>query len=150
MCRLCTISLSHRNMKFQATFKSLSPWTIITITGCALLSTIDVWREQPYTAVPLIRGTLPNLLAVPILTFGFLMLKFPKRLPYEPSLMTSQRKWFWLLFVSAFFVTVVWELLQLTGSLVFDVNDLYATGMGSIVTILLYFSLRKVAFLDAV
>ena len=137
-------------MELKGITKTPSPWALIAILGCALLATIDIWRDQAYTAVPLIRGTLPNFLAVPTLTFGFLMLKFPERLPYKPSLMTSQRKWFWILFVSSFFVTVLWELFQLAGSLVFDVNDLYASGIGSIFTILLYFMLRKVSFVHMV
>ena len=136
-------------MDSKLSLKTLSPWPVITIVGCILLSLIDVWREEAVTSVPLVRGTLPNFLAVPILTFGFLMIRFPSRVPFDSSVLKVQAKWFWTLWIATICITLAWEFLQLTGALVFDVNDLFATFAGAIVAAGLYGSLKYRSFLPA-
>ena len=133
-------------MELKDKLSSVSPWVVITIIGCALLSLVGIWRDQPATSVPLIRGTLPNFLAVPILTFDFLMIRFPQTVSYQPVIGSSQTKWFWSLWFCTLIITILWEFLQLTGNLVFDVNDLYATGFGAAVTLILFILLKNSSF----
>lgn len=127
----------------------LSPWAVITIVGCVALSLVDVWRDLGPTAVPIIRGTLPNLVAVPTLAFGFLMFRFPERQPYTTDQAAAQNRWFWGLWVGAFAVTVAWEFAQRTGRLVFDPLDLVATAVGAAGAAVLFAILRRVSFLPA-
>ncbi len=63
--------------------RTVTPWTLIAIVGCAVLTLVGFWRDGGPTAWPLVRGTLPNLVAVPTLAFGFLMLRFPERISPE-------------------------------------------------------------------
>jgi hypothetical protein len=74
---------------------ALSPWAVITLAGCAAIALMDVWRDAGPTAWPLVRGTLPNLVAVPTLAFGFLMVRFPERTPYRADRAAEQNRWFW-------------------------------------------------------
>lgn len=128
----------------------LSPWAVVTLIGCASLTAVDLWRDQGPTSFHILRGTLPNLVAVPTLTFGFLMVRFPDRCPFEASLAASQARWFWGLWASALVVTVAWEFAQRAGPLVFDPLDLYATVAGAGVAVALFFVLRRISFLPAV
>jgi hypothetical protein len=129
-------------MKLRDRLAKLSPWTVITIAGCTALALVDAWRDLGPTAVPLVRGTLPNLVAVPTLAFGFLMVRFPKRQPYDPERAAAQGRWFWGLWADAIAVTVAWEFAQQMGGLVFDPFDLCATAV-------LFVALRRVSFLSA-
>lgn len=128
---------SDHNTLFQsARLRTITPWSVITIVGCLLLTLIDLWRDGGPSTYPLIQGTLPNLLAVPILTFGFLMLRFSERIPQKDFPLL--KKWFYGLLASATVVTAAWEFTQLWGALVFDPNDLYATGLGVVLSWLLF------------
>lgn len=109
-----------------------SPWTLLALAGCAVLVLADYWREQAPGTFPLIRGTLPNLVAVPTLTFGFLMLRFPERQPFTPADAMRQKRHFRVLCVIATLATVIREFMQLTGKLVFDPLDLAATFIGAV------------------
>lgn len=123
----------------------MTPWLILTILGCALLSGIDYWRGLGPTSVPLIRGTLPNLIAVPTLTFGFLMILFPKRISNDPNQLSKQGRWFWSLWIFTLLITIGWEFLQLTGALVFDKNDIIATVIGAVLAISAFYLLRPLS-----
>ena len=136
-------------MAFRGLFAKLSPWAAITIGGCAVLFVVDAWRELGATSFPLIRGTLPNLVAVPTLTFGFLMFRFPERRPSDPMCAASQDRLFWFLWLGSFLATVAWEFSQLWGALLFDPLDLVATGVGAIATVIAFMSLRRFSFLPS-
>jgi hypothetical protein len=124
----------------------LSPWAVITIAGCATLALVDVWRDLGPTAVPLIRGTLPNLVAVLTLAFGALMVRFPERQSYSRERAAVQNRWFWSLWAGAIGVTVTWEFAQRSGRLVFDPLDLAATAVGAAAAAALYVFLRRLSF----
>jgi hypothetical protein len=126
----------------------LSPWTVIALLGCATLALVDFWRDQSPGAWPLVQGTTPNLVAVPTLVFGFLMLRFPERQLYTPENAARQSRLFWRLLAVATAVTVAWEFSQLTGKLVFDPLDLVATALGAIATVALFLGLSRVSFLQ--
>ena len=93
-------------MTLRNEFAKLSPWAVITIAGCAALTLVSVWRDHGSTAVPLVRGTLPNLVAVPTLAFGFLMIRFPERQPFDAALARVQDQWFWGLWIGTSMATV--------------------------------------------
>lgn len=125
---------------------NLSPWTLLTLAGCSILVLVDYWREQMPAFLPLAHGALPNLVAVPVLAFGFLMLRFPERRRYTPAESERERQLFWSLFAVATVVTVVWEFAQRSGNLVFDPLDLVATAIGAVVAMLLFRALRHFSY----
>ncbi|MEO1575584.1 MAG: hypothetical protein AAFU65_11570, partial [Pseudomonadota bacterium] len=57
--------------------RDASPWTWITIAGCATLTLVDAWRDAGPTQWPVLRGSLPNFVAVPTLTFATLAARYP-------------------------------------------------------------------------
>jgi hypothetical protein len=115
-----------------------SPWVWVTLTALAVLSGVDAWRDRGPSAVPLVQGTLPNLVAVPALTFGFLMMLIPVRRPPTPEMQRFQRRGFWVLWSLCCLGVVVWEFMQKTGNLVFDPLDLVATAVGAGGALLLF------------
>lgn len=115
-----------------------SPWTILTLLGCITLFLVDLWRDSQILVIPLLSGTMPNFLSVPILTFGFLMVRYPEKLSACSQKIQSEKNWFWGLWITSLIITILWELAQIKGSLVFDVNDLYATVCGAAFTVLCY------------
>lgn len=133
-------------MSFKDRITRTSPWTVITLAGCAGLVLVGYWREQASAALPFVHGTLPNLVAVPTLTFGFLMLIRPERQPHTHAAANAQRRQFWSLWVFASVATVAWEFMQLRGRLVFDPLDLVATGLGAVAAIALFRRLRQYEF----
>jgi hypothetical protein len=135
---------------FRSRLARLSPWAVITLAGCAALAVVDVWRDHGPALVPLVRGTLPNLVAVPTLAFGFLMVRFPEREPFDAEQAARQDRWFWGLWAGAIAATVAWEFAQRSGPLVFDPLDLAATAIGAAGAAALYVSLRRASFLPAV
>jgi len=135
-------------MNSQDHFKRLSPWTLVALSGCAALFLVDYWRDHDAALLPLVQGTLPNLVAVPTLTCGFLMIRYPVPQRYTPSVAASQDRSFWILRITTTLATVAWELVQLTGKLVFDVLDLVATAIGATMTIALFHALRRLSFVD--
>lgn len=134
-------------MKLGDRLKGVSPWTVLAVAGCAVLVLVDYWREQAPGTFPLIQGTLPNLIAVPTLTFGFLMLRFPERRPHIPADAVRQKTYFWVLWVMTTLATVIWEFTQLAGNLVFDPLDLAATLIGAAATIPVFRILIRYSFL---
>lgn len=106
----------------------------------------DYWRDQGTTALPIVRGTLPNLVAVPTLAFGFLMFRYPQRSKYTSSAAASQDRHFRILLVTMTLGVILWEVLQLTGKLVFDPLDLIATVVGAVGTAFAYRTLRSFSF----
>jgi uncharacterized BrkB/YihY/UPF0761 family membrane protein len=114
------------------------------------LALVDVWRGQGPTQWTLLRGTLPNLVAVLTLAFGLLMVRFPQRQPRTPALVASQRRWFWGLWTGALLTTVGWEFAQRGGPLVFDPLDLVVTGGGAVGAVALFLVLQRVSFRPAV
>ena len=128
---------------------NVSPWTLVTLAGCATLVLVDQWRQQMPALLSYAHGTLPNLVAVPTLTFGFLMLRFPERRRYTDVEATQQRRLFRGFWAAAIVVTVVWELAQLHGNLVFDPLDLAATAIGAALAIVLFRNLRHLSYRPA-
>src|SRR6056297_153574 len=133
-------------MKLREFWTRLSPWTLFALAGCATLVLIDYWRDQVPGAWPLVQGTTPNLVAVPTLVFGFLMLWFPEKPPFSPEAAAKQHRLFWWLWALATLVTVAWEFAQRTGKLVFDPLDLVATAIGAIATVVLFRVFSPVSF----
>jgi len=125
--------------------------TLVSADCCRLcLACLD--RQLAWTGIDgriNVRDILPSLLGVPILTFGFLMIWFPRRLPYAPSLAASRSRCFQALWVGALLTSVMCECLQTSGTLVFDRHDLYAVGVGGIFTLLLFAALRMASFQSA-
>ena len=128
----------------------ISPWTVLTLVGCIGLTVVDFWRDEGFTSWPIVRGSLPNFVAVPTLTFGLLMLRFPQRTDFTLGKLASQDRIFKSLVVFVTVGVIAWEFLQLTGNLVFDPLDLWATGGGSVVTVFLYTVLSSYSFLPSV
>lgn len=133
-------------MTLQDQLDRLSPWTVITLIGCLALAMIDAWRDMGATSFPLLRGTLPNAVAVPTLTFGLLMTRSPVRVSFDSIRMQKQNRWFWSCWAGALAVTVGWEFMQRTGRLVFDWNDLIATVVGAALAVVLFLRFRRCAF----
>lgn len=127
----------------------LTPWTLWALLGLAVLALIDYWRGTGPTDWPIVRGSLPNALAVPTLTFGFLMMRFPECSVLSAESKAMQATWFWSLWISVCAVVVAWEVLQLWGNLVFDWTDLVATVVGALIAVLLYLASRRWAFRPA-
>ena len=134
-------------MRLRDRFTRLSPWTLVALAGCATLALVDYWRDQAPGAWSVVQGTTPNLVAVPTLTFGFLMLWFPEKRTFSPETAAKQRRWFWWIWALSTLVTVAWEFAQLTGKLVFDPLDLVATAIGAIATLVLFRGLSRVSFI---
>jgi hypothetical protein len=109
---------------------------------------VDYWRGLGTTTVPVLRGSLPNLIAVPTLTFGFLMMIYPERQPYTPSIAAAQTAWFWRLWITILVVVLAWEYLQLWGNLVFDRVDVYASLAGAALTVPVFEALKQQAFAE--
>lgn len=127
----------------------ITPWTVFALMGLAALGLVDQWRGMGSTDWPIVRGSLPNMLAVPTLTFGFLMMRFPERTAYSAVAQALQAVWFWRLWISTCIIVIAWEYLQLWGNLVYDPTDVYATAMGALVAVGLYLSTRRWAFQPA-
>jgi hypothetical protein len=125
-----------------------TPWTVLTVAGLALLAMVDYWRGLGTTTMPILRGSLPNLMAVPTLTFGFLMMIYPERQPYAPSIAAAQAAWFWRLWITMLVVVLAWEYLQLWGNLVFDWVDVYASLAGAALTVPVFEALKQRAFAE--
>ncbi|MEE4160864.1 MAG: hypothetical protein V2I25_00050 [Woeseiaceae bacterium] len=136
-------------MRLGRYLSRLSPWTVLAVCGCAALVVVDYWRGQGPTALPLVRGVLPNLVAVPTLAFGFLMLRFPERQRFDAPVAAQQDRYFWGFWMAATVGTIAWEFAQLTGNLVFDPLDIAATLAGAAVAAGLFRMLRNVAFIEA-
>lgn len=136
-------------MKIRAYLSRQSPWTLIAIAGCAALVLVDYWRGLGPTGFPLVRGVLPNFVAVPTLAFGFLMLRFPERKPFDADIAAAQTRYFRIFWISAIAITIAWEFAQLTGKLVFDPLDIAATLAGAAVAAVLFRALRNGAFIEA-
>ena len=120
---------------------SRNPWAVALLIFLILLSAVQYWREatDPNT-FSILKGSLPNLLAVPVLWSGIMMFRFSTVEEDEPIADTKAnlRRWFWnSLFLSAT-ITVSWEFMQLTGNLVFDPFDLLFTGFGVLVVFVLH------------
>ena len=108
-------------------------WAWLTLVGLAALAVIDRLRDAGLASGSLVLGTLPNLLAVPILTFGFLTVFYPHP-RYAPMIARP----FAIAFAAVVAIVIGWEVLQLAGNLVFDPMDLVATGLGALLTLALY------------
>lgn len=121
-----------------------SLWTWISLTGLATLTIVDFWRDLGPTDWPILRGSLPNFVAVPTLVFGFLSLRYRESLVDDSARTQRERRDFWLLWTSMLTVVIVWEFLQRSGgNLIFDPLDLYATIAGALVAVMLFLGLRK-------
>lgn len=105
----------------------------MTIAALALLACVDRLREAGVAGDSVVLGSLPNLLAVPALTFGFLTVFYPR-----PENAAVLRRPFGIAFPAVLVIVVGWEVLQLAGNLVFDPNDLVATGFGAVLTLALF------------
>lgn len=116
----------------------MTPWIWVTLGSLAILSGVDVWREDGPSSLQLLQGTLPNLVAVPALTFGFLMMRVPTRPVRTSATERLQRRWFRGLWAVNVAGVVAWEFLQRTGRLVFDPLDLVATALGAGAALVLF------------
>ena len=129
--------------------KMYNPWSIILIVHLALLSGVHSWRESSgYDDFSLIKGSGPNFLAVPILCYGvFLFIYFEKREIRDANSIRKLNNVFIISLISAVVVNIVWEFLQFSGNLVFDVMDIVFVIMGMCYTIMLYMALKSFHFL---
>jgi hypothetical protein len=109
------------------------PWAWVTLAGLAVLAGVDALRRAGMAGDSVLLGSLPNLVAAPVLTFGFLTVFYPTR-EHAPAL----RRPFAVALPVVVAVILVWELLQLRGNLVFDPIDLGATLLGAGLTVALF------------
>lgn len=128
--------------------KKYSPWPIIHIVHLALLSGVHSWRESSgYSEFSLIKGSGPNFLAVPILCFGvFLFVYFEKRELRNGDSSRRLNKVFSISLLSAVIISIVWEFMQTSGNLVFDVMDIAFVILGLCYTIVLYMAAKPLHF----
>lgn len=120
----------HADVKIQHALSETPPWTWLLLGGLAVLTTVDFVRRFGLAGDSIVLGSLPNLVAVPVLTFGFLMMRYPSRAQAGrvANALTGTT-------VVIGLVVLVWEVLQLSGNLVFDPNDIVATGLGAALTL---------------
>ncbi|GAB5519823.1 MAG: hypothetical protein RhofKO_20740 [Rhodothermales bacterium] len=133
-------------MRLGERLQRATPWGYITVVGLATLSLVDLWRNHgPHVAL-LARGVLPNLVAVPTLAFGFLMMRYPEQQAFMEASWRAQTREFWRLWTLMLVVVIAWEFIQRVGALVFDPLDLVVTVVGAVIALPLFFSLRKRTF----
>ena len=124
--------------------KNYNPWSLLVVINLAVLSGIQYWRESTgFEDFSVLKGSGPNLVAVPILCFGiFMFIYHDKR---EPETIRNQQKlnrvFLWSLALSVI-ISVVWEFLQLSGNLVFDRRDLGFVGLGAVLSVFYFYFLR--------
>lgn len=137
-----SLSDPHNTLSLIERLRRSTPWTFVAIAGLASLSGVHFWRDAGHSEFAVIQGTLPNFLAVHILTFGFLMMKYPYRLQGQKTQLGLQTRSFWLLLGIVTVGLIAWEFIQRFGSLTFDRLDLLTTFVGTATAIPLFYGLR--------
>ncbi|MEL7535798.1 MAG: hypothetical protein AAFZ58_10990 [Pseudomonadota bacterium] len=126
-----------------------TPWTFVTIAALIGLTAVDQWRELADPCCPVLRGSLPNSLAVPALAFAALGFRFARREQREASRQRAQRRLFRWALAFTVVALLVWEWVQRVhraGRLVYDPLDLLATLAGAALCIFLFWWLEPVSF----
>ena len=124
-----------------------APWTWLTIAGLAGLALVDRWRGLAEPCCALLRGVLPNVLAVPVIAFALLAFQFGERMPDSAERRHAQRRRFGITLGIAVIGIAAWEFVQRGGgNLVFDPLDLVATAVGGVLALALFALLEPFAF----
>lgn len=111
-------------------------YALVGIGALALLSTVH-WLRETHSAWPPIGsfliGVMPNVAAAIAMPFVFIGIWADQRPNAAPATLW---RWFLAALIISFAGLIAWELLQLgPKGLVFDVNDLAATLVGTIIAL---------------
>lgn len=122
-------------------------WTILTLLGLALHSVnSDVLRPaygHGTGLFPYLLGVLPNFLAAGVI-FPFAVLMIVDSTLSKKSINAALvNQYFWTGLMGSQIGLIVWEYMQLEGNLVFDYNDIGATLLGGLCSIIIFYRSRE-------
>lgn len=114
-----------------------SVWPMLV--GLGVLAAVDRARAAGLASDSVLVGSLPNLVAVPVLTFGFLPV-FDSRSRPRPEF--PDQRFLWIV-AAVTLLVVAWEFLQPNGNLTFDRIDLLFTGFGSLTALMIHWLIGR-------
>jgi len=115
--------------------REASIWVWLALASLACLTAVDMIRDYTAFGRLLVIGVAPNFFGFFALIFAWMAVRFPKKnkeYSERPSALFL-RGW-----VIVALGPVAWEFVQLRGSLVFDVYDIWATVIGAVAAAFVY------------
>lgn len=126
----------------MAGWKQSTRYGLVGIAALALLSGVHWIRGLSGELVPVaayLVGVLPNMVAAIVIPFVFMGIVADQKKDGPP---TTIQRWFYVSVITSCFGLLGWELIQRTSDrLIFDLNDLLATVVGSMIACAIFFAI---------
>ena len=129
----------------MAGWKQSTRYGLVGIAALALLSCVHWIRGLSGELVPVLAylvGVLPNVVAAIAIPFVFMGIIADQKKDAPP---TTIQRWFYASVITSCFGLLGWELIQRTSDrLIFDLNDLLATVVGSMIACAIFFAITPI------
>ena len=130
----------------MAEWKQSTRFGLVGIAALALLSGVHWIRGLSVELVPAadyLIGVLPNVAAAIAIPFVFMGIAADQKKDAPP---TTIQRWFYVSLVASCIGLLGWELIQQTSDrLIFDVNDIGATVVGSTIACAIFLAITRTA-----